>query len=65
MLRVPLKSIVVKAAFLSFAHALIIALSQVNGDPKYAVMDALLLNIIYIHIILILTFMYVFIDLFF
>jgi hypothetical protein len=27
--------IVVKAAFLCLAHALIIAMAQVNGDPKY------------------------------
>jgi hypothetical protein len=28
--------VVVKAAFLCLAHALIIAMAQVNGDPKYA-----------------------------
>jgi hypothetical protein len=28
--------VVVKAAFLCLAHALIIAMALVNGDPKYA-----------------------------
>jgi len=28
--------VVVKAAFLCLAHALIIAMARVNGDPKYA-----------------------------
>jgi hypothetical protein len=29
-------TVAVKAAFLCLAHALIIAIAQVNGDPKYA-----------------------------
>jgi len=29
------RSIVVKAAFLCLAHAIIIAMARVNGDPKY------------------------------